>query len=142
MIDEEAVFLPVSGYDEAKEPTVFAKFDPSTTVLPAGFETTPQFCPLPVDIVFERDTAVTLRDGTTIRVDVFRPTGTDKVPVIVAWSPYGKSGGTHPRNWNMFKCSGNRPEQDLGSEQVRGSGPCVLVRQRLRRLQPRRSRSL
>ncbi|MCH9732509.1 MAG: CocE/NonD family hydrolase [Actinomycetia bacterium] len=111
---DEAVFVPAFGYDEAQEPTVFAKFEPGTTLLRAGFQTTPQFAPLPVDIVFERDTAVTLRDGTTIYVDVFRPAGNEQVPVIVAWSPYGKSGGTHPRNWNMFN--------GLGIDQSRLSG--------------------
>jgi predicted acyl esterase len=47
-------------------------------------------------IVFEKDVAVTLRDGVTIYVDVFRPAGNEKVPVIVAWSPYGKSQRTAP----------------------------------------------
>lgn len=114
MSNGEAIFVPAFGYDETQEPTVFAKFDPGTTVLRAGFQTTPQFAPLPVDIVFERDTAVTLRDGTTIYVDVFRPVGNKQVPVIVAWSPYGKSGGTHPRNWNIFNV--------LGVDQSRLSG--------------------
>jgi len=58
--------------------------------LEAGFQIAPQFRSVPVDIVFEKDVAVQLRDGVTIHVDVFRPTGADKVPVIVAWSPYGK----------------------------------------------------
>ncbi|CAH0024446.1 unnamed protein product [Clonostachys rhizophaga] len=48
---------------------------------------------LPRDIVFERDVAVTLRDGTTIYADIFRPTEDKKVPAIVAWSPYGKQVG-------------------------------------------------
>ena len=114
MSNDEAIFVPAFGYDETQDPTVFAKFDPSTTLLAAGFQTTPQFAPLPVDIVFERDTAVTLRDGTAIYVDVFRPAGNKQVPVIIAWSPYGKSGGTHPRNWNMFNV--------LGIDQSRLSG--------------------
>ena len=79
MSNDEAIFVPAFGYDETQDPTVFAKFDPSTTLLAAGFQTTPQFAPLPVDIVFERDTAVTLRDGTAIYVDVFRPAGNKQV---------------------------------------------------------------
>lgn len=47
--------------------------------------------PLPVDIQVERDVPVRLRDGTTIYTDVFRPTGADRVPAVVAWSPYGKT---------------------------------------------------
>ncbi len=31
-----------------------------------------------------------LRDGTKIYTDIFRPTGEEKVPSIIGWSPYGK----------------------------------------------------
>ncbi len=48
---------------------------------------------LPVDIVFDKDVAVELRDGVTIYVDVFHPAGAEKVPVIVAWSPCGVAPG-------------------------------------------------
>lgn len=41
-------------------------------------------------IVIERDVAVTLRDGTTIYTDIYRPEGAKDTPAIVAWSPYGK----------------------------------------------------
>lgn len=114
MSNPEAVLVPAFPYDEAEDPSLFAKFEPGTRVLPAGFQTRPHFQPTPVDIVFEKDTAVTLQDGMTIYVDVFRPAGSEKVPVIVAWSPYGKSGGTHPKNWELFKL--------LGVDQSRLSG--------------------
>src|SRR5471030_93696 len=114
MAKQDPAMIPSLPYDEANEPSLFAKFEPGTRVLPEGFRTTPQFQPLPVDIVFEKDVAVTLRDGVTIYVDVLRPVGDDKVPVIIAWSPYGKSGGTHPKNWNLFEL--------LGVDQSRLSG--------------------
>ena len=41
-------------------------------------------------MVIERDVPVSLRDGTRIYVDVFRPQGEAKVPPLIAWSPYGK----------------------------------------------------
>ena len=41
-------------------------------------------------IRFDRDVAVTLRDGTIIYIDIYQPEGATKVPAIVAWSPYGK----------------------------------------------------
>ena len=44
----------------------------------------------------ERDVAITLSDGTPIYVDVFRPEGAVDVPVILAWSPYGKHTGVSP----------------------------------------------
>jgi predicted acyl esterase len=77
-------------------------FEPGTRTLKAGFQIAPPFRPLPVDIVFEKDVAVTLRDGVTIYVDVFRPAGAEKVPVIVAWSPYGKGQGTSMSVMGVF----------------------------------------
>jgi uncharacterized protein len=48
---------------------------------------------LSCDIVFERDVPMTLRDGAVMYTDIFRPVGNEKVPVIIAWSPYGKQFG-------------------------------------------------
>ncbi len=42
----------------------------------------------------DQDTAVELRDGVTIYVDVFRPdgpTGEQDLPAILSWSYYGKT---------------------------------------------------
>lgn len=71
----------------------YTGFKPETVTLRAGTIRRHGAKPLPCDIVFERDVPVTLRDGTTIYTDVFRPTGETKVPSIVAWSPYGKQFG-------------------------------------------------
>ena len=46
--------------------------------------------PLPCDILAEKNIAVTLRDGAVIYTDVYRPADDEKVPGIIAWSPYGK----------------------------------------------------
>lgn len=59
-------------------------------ILPKGTVCLEGALPLPCDIVYESDVPVTMRDGTIIYTDVFRPTGVNKVPAIVAWSPYGK----------------------------------------------------
>jgi predicted acyl esterase len=123
MSKDAAVFVPAIPLDEATDPSLYIKFEPGTRMLPAGFQTTPQFKPIPVDIVFEKDTAVTLRDGTTIYVDVLRPAGTEKVPVIIAWSPYGKSGGTHPRNWELFTLLGIDQSELSGLGKFEGPDP-------------------
>ena len=47
---------------------------------------------LPCDIARDRDIALTLRDGTVLYADVFRPAGDEPVPAIVNWAPYGKGG--------------------------------------------------
>jgi uncharacterized protein len=44
----------------------------------------------PGDIVIDRDAAVTARDGTVLRVNVFRPPGDGSQPVILCAHPYGK----------------------------------------------------
>lgn len=42
------------------------------------------------DMIFERDVAVTLRDGTTIFNDVFRPEADGEYPVVLGYAPFGK----------------------------------------------------
>lgn len=46
--------------------------------------------PAPGSIVIDRDVAVTMRDGTVLRVNVHRPQGAGPFPVIVSAHPYGK----------------------------------------------------
>ncbi len=97
-----------------KDPTSFYKRrDPEARILARGTSFGPArpaplgsrwhggTRPLPADIWFESDIAVTTRGGDIMYVDVFRPPGLDDVPAIVAWSPYGKQGGY----WNY--CPGN-----------------------------------
>ncbi|MET0702271.1 MAG: hypothetical protein ABWY93_21665, partial [Mycobacterium sp.] len=90
MTSEALMFVPSAPLVPGARYGVLSGFEPGTRTLPAGSRLAPQFQPLPIDIVLDKDIAVTLRDGVTIYVDVYRPVGTEKVPVIVAWSPYGK----------------------------------------------------
>ncbi|KAH8888033.1 hydrolase CocE/NonD family protein [Thozetella sp. PMI_491] len=57
----------------------YAGFKQETLTLRAGSIRREGARPLTCDILFERDVAVTLRDGTTIYTDVFRPPGADKI---------------------------------------------------------------
>lgn len=71
----------------------FRGFHPGTTVLKAGSVMVPGAMPLPCDILFERDVAVTMRDGATIYIDIFRPVDdTEKVPAIINAGTFGKNG--------------------------------------------------
>ncbi|MCM2496015.1 CocE/NonD family hydrolase [Burkholderia gladioli] len=65
-------------------------FTPSVDPQTAGAPVLKHSVGIDGSMVIERDVAVTLRDGTKIYVDVFRPEGTAKVPPLIAWSPYGK----------------------------------------------------
>lgn len=101
------VFEPVYHYnDNGKEHGLLSPFEPGTKILQAGYQIAPMFRPLPADIIFEKDVPVLMRDGITIYADIFRPVGNEKVPVIIAWSPYGKSGGTAPRTTALFDMLG------------------------------------
>jgi uncharacterized protein len=67
------------------------EFKPGSTLLKKGTTYFQNSLPLPCDIIWDRDTAVKMRDGTTIYADVFRPVGEIKLPAILSWSPYGKT---------------------------------------------------
>jgi predicted acyl esterase len=98
---DQKLFTPSQPLPPARTGLLTA-FAPGTRTLEAGFRIAPQFRALPVDVVFEKDVPVRLRDGVTIRVDVFRPAGQEPVPVIVAWSPYGKGQGTSASVMGVF----------------------------------------
>lgn len=123
MSDHSPVMLPAYPYDEEKEESVFSSFDPGTRVLDAGYHCRPQYRPIPVDIVFEKDVAVRLRDGTTIYVDVLRPAGSENVPVLIAWSPYGKSTGNAPKYDQLFGLLGIDVSQQSGLQKFEGPDP-------------------
>ncbi|PPF50027.1 hydrolase [Clavibacter michiganensis] len=106
---------------------VLTPFEPGTRTLEAGFQLAPPFLPLPVDVVFEKDVPVTLRDGVTIHVDVFRPVGTDPVPVIVAWSPYGKGQGSSASVMGVFGLVGLDNGIVSGLEKFEGPDPAYWV---------------
>ncbi len=70
--------------DRPEREGVFSQFEPGTRVLPKGFQIRQGFMPLPVEIVLDKDVAVTLRDGVTIYVDLLRPAGAEKVSSALA----------------------------------------------------------
>ena len=50
--------------------------------------------PLPIDLIFEKDVPIKLRDGVTLYGDVFRSLESEgkAQPALLPWSPYGKTG--------------------------------------------------
>ena len=118
----EKVFEP-SHYEAGDANGLLSEFRPSITTLGAGYRVDPRFRSLPTDIVFEKDVAVTMRDGVTIYVDVLRPPGSDRVPVIIAWSPYGKSQGTTARVTSLFDMIGIDNRSLSGLEKFEGPDP-------------------
>lgn len=122
MSEDQKMFTPSSPLPPARTGRL-TEFDPGTRTLEAGFQIAPPFLPLPVDIVFEKDVAVQMRDGVTIHVDVFRPVGTEKVPVLVAWSPYGKGQGTSLSVMGVFGLVGLSNGIVSGLEKFEGPDP-------------------
>lgn len=122
MSDDRKVFIP-SHPLPTERTGLLSGFDPGTRTLKAGFQIAPQFRPLPVDIVFDKDVAVQLRDGVTIHVDVFRPAGVEQVPAIVAWSPYGKGQGTSASVMAVFGMVGLDNGIVSGLEKFEGPDP-------------------
>lgn len=106
MFNEKTLFRKAKDFDETKDKDIFAKFDPSTRTLPKGFRVDKRYKPTQVEMIFEKDVAVKLRDGVTIYTDIFRPVGVEKVPVIVSWSPYGKNSGRTTMYKMMRKVAG------------------------------------
>jgi uncharacterized protein len=102
---------------------ILTPFEPCKKILPAGYQIAPQFKPTQVDMIFEKDVAVTLRDNVTIYVDLFRPVTAEKVPVIVAWSPYGKGQGTSMSVMGVFGLVGLDNGIVSGLEKFEGPDP-------------------
>jgi predicted acyl esterase len=98
----EKIYVAATPFVPGPDAGILSAFDPGTKTLPAGYQIDPMFRPIPVEIVFEKDVPVVMRDGITIYVDIFRPAGSERVPVLVAWSPYGKSQGTSPTVTDLY----------------------------------------
>jgi len=129
MSKEEMVFVPSHPLEPGDRYGVLNDFEPGTQTLSAGFRLAPPFKELPVDIVLEKDIAVTLRDGVTIYVDVFRPVGVTQVPVIMAWSPYGKSQGSSRSAMGVFALVGLDNGSVSGLQKFEGPDPAYWCAQ-------------
>ena len=128
MSNTQKMYVP-SGPLPAPRTGILTPFEPGTTTLKAGYQVAPPFRSLPVDIILERDVAITLRDGVTVHADIFRPVGVENVPVIVAYSPYGKGQGTSPSVMGIFGLVGLSNEVVSGLEKFEGPDPAFWCAQ-------------
>lgn len=73
------------------------------TLLVKGHVKAEGYQAFPLDVIMEEDRTVVMRDGIKIFTNVYRPKCFSKVPAILAWSPYGKSGAdTCSQNYDMM----------------------------------------
>ena len=63
--------------------------NPRTETLPKGWNGFNSRA-LSEDMIVQHDVAIKVRDGCTLYCDIYRPVTDEKVPAIVAWSPFGK----------------------------------------------------
>lgn len=77
---------PQLGEDGYDGPEAFLK------TLPKGHQRTETSKPFEIDVIWEKDVKIPLRDGTILKGDIFRPASPTLVPAIIPWSPYGKTG--------------------------------------------------
>lgn len=113
----------VEFVDDGVTHGMLAKFEPGTRVLKKGFQLAPKFKPLECDIILEKDIPVKMRDGVTIYTDILRPVTDEKVPGIIAWSPYGKSSGNAPRYSGIFSLVGIADSTVSGLQKFEGPDP-------------------
>ncbi|GFF83783.1 putative serine esterase Mb1866c [Aspergillus lentulus] len=88
---EQIIYQPAKAPEEPG--TAYAGFKPSSIVLPKGHQRTSECRALPIDLIWDRDVMLPMRDGVRIAADIFRPAdATTPLPALMAWSPYGKTG--------------------------------------------------
>ena len=127
MIVEKMIFKPAYPYkDDGIEHGVLSKFNPRTTILKAGTQLHPAVSALKHDIKYLQDIAVKMRDNITIYVDIYLPADLkedEKVPALIAWSPYGKTAGTAPRYIGLFNMLGMGNKWSSGLTKFEGPDP-------------------
>ncbi|EWG51760.1 hypothetical protein FVEG_10649 [Fusarium verticillioides 7600] len=126
--------LKINGFDVdvtpviapgAKEAGPYDPLNPSVTVLSKGHKRTPANKAFEVDTIFEKDIVLPMRDGIKLYADVFRPKTDEKVPAVLIWSPYGKT-GNGPHGLGMIPGRfGVGEDQVSGYEKFEGLDPAV-----------------
>lgn len=107
----------------------YTGFNPGTKVLRSGTIRREGARALTCDIIFERDVAVTLRDGAVVDTDVFQPAKNETVPAIVAWTPYGKEVGSQSLD-DMGPARGGVPLSEVSElQKFEGADPAYYVAQ-------------
>ena len=123
--DIEVLYTPLLPV--GRQGDKYAGFQPGSTVLLKGHRKHEDCRPLDTDMVWDRDVEVPMRDGVVLRADIYRPTGPEKVPVLLAWSPYGKSGAGILNLDFMPGHAGLLPAQLSGYEKFEAPDPAEWV---------------
>lgn len=103
-----SIEVALTGVNPPEKDPTYRGFVPGQTILKRGHHE-PERAAFPVDTIWDRDVEIPLRDGCVLRADVFRPaTSSDyvdgRIPALVAWSPYGKTGQGQRCNGVLYSC--------------------------------------
>ncbi len=81
-------------------------FGTERKVLKKGWTKAKGTKPLPIDLIWEKDVPIKLRDGVVLYGDVFRGLESDQTPqpVLLPWSPYGKTGAGKLKDRKRILC--------------------------------------
>lgn len=128
-VTKEMQFSDAFAYiDDGVEHGVLSPFETKELILKKGGKIADGFKPLDTDIKMLKDIPVKLRDGVTIYTDIYLPITNDKVPTLIAWSPYGKSAGTAPRYKNLFNMLGMGNQWNSGLTKFEAPDPAYWTR--------------
>lgn len=108
----DVIFDPSQNYPGPDYPAVKRE----TLILKKGSHQAPVSRALDCDMVFERDLPIELRDGVVIFADVIRPLGEEKIPAIVAYSPYGKQKHSNYLPWGVPESKLSGLQKDEGPD--------------------------
>ena len=115
--------MPTRAYVPGAEWGPLSTFESGVHHLAPGQLISPAFSPLKTSLEFRKDVQVTLRDSTKIYVDLYLPPERSAtIPVLVAWSPYSKSGGSKPSSIGLWKMLGIHTHTS-GLEKFEGPDP-------------------
>lgn len=84
--------LPITIEKSPMIPPSNPPASPISIELPSGHRKTEECRAFPCSVILEQDAVLVIRHGTGIRADIYRPNTEKKVPAIIMWGPYGKSG--------------------------------------------------
>ncbi|KAJ5355917.1 hypothetical protein N7517_010526 [Penicillium concentricum] len=117
---------------EAHPRYTYHGFQPGRIILSTGHVRSPGRRPFTAHTILDKDVSIPMRDGIKLYADIFRPCspegGEQKVPAIIPWSPYGKTGNgcLNYDNIAPFRV-GLHLNQTSGYEKFEGPDPADWV---------------
>ena len=85
--DIDILRIPILPLDNPR--SGYPGFNPHTEILPEGYRLQEGRRPLPCQMICQQDVTITMRDGTKLYADIYRPVDQEAVPAILCWGAWG-----------------------------------------------------